>query len=575
MVSIAISGLVLRVDCTTKLYRVYVKPRSTMFDPRQCATSPIPAGVEIVSRKTYLRETRGRRVAQLEHNINDDKNLWSGTIEGTKWIGVSAFHLSIAVTPHAMRTGKGRETGTGYSKPDIQPKRRPRDVSWRQPPSGTWGETETPQAHWNLDEHQRQETTLKHESWTWSSNQTGQPKQSPEPGVANARSDECDSGIKDDCIQTHSDSIVRLVTLPEEWTVVLNSLRQVVYCHVKSGIACFRMPENPELMNDLKFENGSSSGSGELSQKRRSDCKRNGSNHPEHNKLKISRGDHAQRCSHYVENDFMVKSPSCWTDPFQAKLNKRRTTEFTRTAEPLLGDIIELKQVALWHVGKIRIDQASEAATEGMARQPKAPRISFRSEEISSSSVNLQERAISSKTSHPPSCASSSSAVELPQMSGGKCREQSSKDASDSSMCGSNCASRLERASGSSRKISRRKCNFLVAPIPVADVPRSHSFDSQVMSDDSGRNSREEIAGSTGDKKSTPLGESGTTGCGEQRKKPQPETLADSDTSNHRSRSGAIQTTTSGRLGGADFGLSALHQQRAFRENAYLEWMTR
>ena len=50
-------------DCTTKLYRVHVKPRSTMFDPRQRATSPIPAGVEIVARKTYLRETRGRRVA--------------------------------------------------------------------------------------------------------------------------------------------------------------------------------------------------------------------------------------------------------------------------------------------------------------------------------------------------------------------------------------------------------------------------------------------------------------------------------------------------------------------------------
>ena len=195
-----------------------------------------------------------------------------------------------------------------------------------------------------------------------------------------------------------------------------------------------------------------------------------------------------------------------------------------------------------------------------MARQPKAPRISFRSEGTSSSSVAHQERAISSQTSHPPSCASSSSAVELPQMSGGTCREQSSTDASDSSMCGSNCASRLERASGSSRKISRRKGNFPVAPIPVADIPRSHSFYSPVVSDDSGRNSREETTGSTGDKKSTPLGESGTTGCGEQRKIPQPETLADSDTSDHRSRSGTIQTTTNGRLGNADFGLSALHR---------------
>ena len=125
-------------DCTTKLYRVQVKPRSSMFDPRQCATPPVPVGVEIVSRKTYLRETRGRRVAQLEHNFNDDKDVRSGTVEGIKWIGVSVFHLSVAVTPDVMRTEKGRETGTGYSILYIQQKRRPRDVSWQPPPSGTW-----------------------------------------------------------------------------------------------------------------------------------------------------------------------------------------------------------------------------------------------------------------------------------------------------------------------------------------------------------------------------------------------------------------------------------------------------
>ena len=198
---------------------------------------------------------------------------------------MSAFHLSIAVTPLVMRTGKGRETETGYSKPFIQPKRRPRDVSWSHLPSGTWGETETPRAHWNWDEHQTQEATPKHESWTWGSNQTGQPKQSP--GVARARSDECHSGIEDDCTQTNSDATVRPVTLPEGRTVVVNSLRQVVYCRLKSGIACFQMPENPELLNDLKFENGSSSLFGNLSQKRRSDCKRRLSNRPEHGKSKI------------------------------------------------------------------------------------------------------------------------------------------------------------------------------------------------------------------------------------------------------------------------------------------------
>ena len=104
----------------------------------------------------------------------------------------------------------------------------------------------------------------------------------------------------------------------------------------------------------------------------------------------------------------MVKSPSCWTDPFQAKLDKRRTTKITRTEEPLSRDVMELKQAALQHGGKIRIDQASAAAAEGMVRQPKVPRISFRSEEISS--VIHQESAISSQTSHPPSW---SSAVEI------------------------------------------------------------------------------------------------------------------------------------------------------------------
>ena len=273
------------------------------------------------------------------------------------------------------------------------------------------------------------------------------------------------------------------------WTVVLNSPRQVVDCHVKSGIACFQMPENPELLNGLKFENGASSGSGDLSQKRRSDCKRKLSNLPEYNKLKIGRDNHPQRSSQYVENQVMVKSPSCWIDPFQTKLDKRRTTKLTTIAEPMLRDVIELKQAALWHGGNIRIDQACEAAAEDVVRQPEAPRISFQSEGTRSLSGTHREHTKSPQKSHSASCVSSSSAVELPQMSGGTCREQSSTDASDSSMCGGNCASRPERASSPSRKVSRRKGNFPLASIPVADVPRSYSFYSSVMSDDSGRNS--------------------------------------------------------------------------------------
>ena len=79
------------------------------------------------------------------------------------------------------------------------------------------------------------------------------------------------------------------------------------------------------------------------------------------------------------------------------------------------------------------------------------------------------------------------------------------------------------------------------------------------MSDDSGRNSREETTGSAGDKKSTPLSESEKS-CGEERKIPQPETFTHSDTSNHRLRSRSVQATTNGRLGDADLGLSASYR---------------
>ena len=195
-----------------------------------------------------------------------------------------------------------------------------------------------------------------------------------------------------------------------------------------------------------------------------------------------------------------------------------------------------------------------------MVRQPKALRISSRSEEVRALSGTYQEHTKSLQTSHIASCISSPSAVGLPQMSGGTCREQISTDASDSSMCGSNCASRPKRASSSSRKISRGKGNFPLASIPAANIPRSHNFYSPVMSDDSGLSSREETTGSAGDKKSTPLSESGKTSCGEEREIPQPETFTHSDTSNYRSRSGSVQTTTNGRLGDADLGLSASYR---------------
>ena len=99
--------------------------------------------------------------------------------------------------------------------------------------------------------------------------------------------------------------------------------------------------------------------------------------------MKISRDNQHQRGSQYVEKSGHGQITVLLDRPFQTKLDKRRTAKFTRTAESMLRDVIELKQVALWHVCKIRIDQACEAAAEGMARQPKAPRIiSIRRDQI-------------------------------------------------------------------------------------------------------------------------------------------------------------------------------------------------
>ena len=99
--------------------------------------------------------------------------------------------------------------------------------------------------HWNWDEHQRQETLVKNDIKITSPKQTVQSKQLPEPGVVSALSDEDDSGNEHDGNQINFDATVRPVTLSEGWTFVLNSLRQVVYCHVKSVLHVSRCPRIP------------------------------------------------------------------------------------------------------------------------------------------------------------------------------------------------------------------------------------------------------------------------------------------------------------------------------------------
>ena len=149
-------------------------------------------------------------------------------------------------------------------------------------------------------------------------------------------------------------------------------------------------------------------------------------------------------------------------------------------------------------------------------------------------------------------------------MSGGPCREQSSTDACDSSMCGSNCASRLDRVSGSSRKISRRKGNFPVAPIPVADiylVVAASTAQLCLMTQDEIRERKLREAQETRNRLRSANQEQQVAGRkGKHRnQKPSPTVIPatiDRDLANDHQRSDCSHPI----------------EQRAFRENAYLEW---
>ena len=74
-------------------------------------------------------------LAEIEHDSNKDKDARSAAIEDVKWTGVSVFRLAAAVEPKVVRTGKGRVTGTCYSKLDAQPHHR-MWTRWHQPKTG-------------------------------------------------------------------------------------------------------------------------------------------------------------------------------------------------------------------------------------------------------------------------------------------------------------------------------------------------------------------------------------------------------------------------------------------------------
>ena len=84
--------------------------------------------------------------------------------------------------------------------------------------------------------------------------------------------------------------MVHSTTFAEGWTTVLNSSRQVLYGHVKSGVVCFQIPKNPGV--NLVFK-GVSANDDIVDRRRKDRCQ------PVPHKSKSRRHDHHQRGSQY------------------------------------------------------------------------------------------------------------------------------------------------------------------------------------------------------------------------------------------------------------------------------------
>ena len=151
---------------------------------------------------------------------------------------------------------------------------------------------------------------------------------------------------------------MRLTTLPEGWTVFVNSLRQVQCSHVKTGMLCFQIPENPEVLNNLVFKGVPATGD-------RIDRKRKDRGQPEPRKHKSERHDDHQRSSQYMDN-ITSCSPVCWTDPSFVQNDQRRPTKTTTSENLPSKDVAELKQAALWHGDTEYVSQANDASVEGI-----------------------------------------------------------------------------------------------------------------------------------------------------------------------------------------------------------------
>ena len=458
-----------------------------------------------VLRKTFLRDARARRTAEIEHDFNKDKDAWSPAAKGVKRTGVFCVSLGGRCgTQGGAHRQKPRDR-TGYSEPDAQ-LHWPRDVTrCHQPKQSSWSWDESDTQHdWSWDK-----TKSRQEPRSWDTVKTESIKGSVKSGPARRRRDSGTESEGDDPRaskhsprQVGAEAMVQPTTLPEGWTVFLNASPQVLYGHVKTGMLCFQMPENPEVLNNLVFKGVPAND--DIVDRASAKIAVNWSRTSQ----KSKRHDHHQRSSQYMENS-TNHSLMCWIDSFSCANDQRRPTKIAPAVEPISQDVNELKQVAVWHGDRRCINQANEAAAEGVMTENR------------STLSHNQEHAITSLILPTLPCVSSpshSAHIEA-------CENSDAIRANDSVLCGGHCSPRFEGASGTNQTVSREKGDFPLASFPVVDISGGHSFYCPTLSVDSGRDTREEVAGSTGDTGASPRGQSGIQTNGRQERPPQQEPL--------------------------------------------------
>ena len=158
-----------------------------------------------------------------------------------------------------------------------------------------------------------------------------------------------------------------------------------------------------------------------------------------------------------------------------------------------------------------------------------------------------------------PACICLSSPSHQAQVE--PCENVDSSHAGGLIMCGFNSSPRLEEASGTSYPVSRRKGEFPLATLAVVDVSSGPSFYCPTLPDDTGRDTGEEVAGSTRDTGASPRGRSRNQA---KRRTEEQETSTNFDISNSQRRIGTLETTTNRRLACESVGLSARDRVKSF-----------